>query len=106
MYAIFQVSGFQYTVEEGDIIKIPLQDAKDGSKIEFKDVLLIKKDKDTLVGTPYIAKAKVQAEILSRGKDDKVLIYKYKRRTKYRRTQGHRQDFSEIKIKKIVSTSK
>lgn len=106
MYAVFQVSGFQYTVEEGDIIKIPLQDVKDGSKIEFKDVLLIKKDKDTLVGTPYIEKAKIQAEILSQGKDDKVLIYKYKRRTKYRRRQGHRQDFSEVKIKKIVSTSK
>lgn len=106
MYAVFQVSGFQYTVEEGDVIKIPLQDAKAGDKIELKDVLLIKKDKDAMVGTPYLDKAKIQAEIVSQGKDDKVLIYKYKRRTKYRRTQGHRQDFSEIKIKKIVSSSK
>jgi large subunit ribosomal protein L21 len=106
MYAVFQVSGFQYSVEEGDIIKIPLQDAKTGAKIELKDVLLIKKDNEALVGTPYLEKAKIQAEILSQGKDDKVLIYKYKRRTKYRRSQGHRQDFSEIKIKKIVSSSK
>lgn len=103
MYAIFQVSGFQYSVEEGDTIKIPLQDAKAGDKLNLKEILLIKNDETALVGTPLLEKAKIEAEVIANGKNDKVLIYKYKRRTKYRRTQGHRQDFSEIKINKIVS---
>ena len=103
MYAVFNISGFQYSVEEGEVLKIPLQDAKVGDKFDIDEVMLIKGKADAVVGNPYIENAKIQAEVLSHGKDDKVLIYKYKRRTKYRRRQGHRQDYSEVKIKKIVS---
>lgn len=103
MYAIFNISGFQYSVEEGEVLQIPLQDAKVGDKIDINEVLLIKGNDDALVGNPYIENAKIEAEVTKHGKDDKVLIYKYKRRTKYRRTQGHRQDFSEVKINKIVT---
>ncbi len=102
MYAVFKLAGIQFSAEEGEVIKVPLQDAKQGDKIDITDVLLVKDKGDALVGTPYVSNAKIQAEVLGHGKDDKVLIYKYKRRTKYRRTQGHRQDYSEIKISKIV----
>lgn len=103
MYAVFQLSGFQYTVEEGEVIKVPLQDAKQGDKFDINEVLLVKNDNEAQVGTPFVENAKIEAEVLGQGKDDKVLIYKYKRRTKYRKSQGHRQDFSEIKINKIVT---
>ena len=103
MYAVFKLSGVQFTAQEGEVIKVPLQQAGKGEKLDITDVLLVKDKENTLVGTPYVSDAKVQAEILGHGKDDKVLIYKYKRRTKYRRRQGHRQDYSEIKIDKIVA---
>jgi large subunit ribosomal protein L21 len=103
MYAVFKLSGVQFTAQEGDVIKVPLQKADKGAKLDITDVLLIKDKDNTTVGTPYVPKAKVQAEVLGHGKDDKVLVYKYKRRTKYRRRQGHRQEFSELKIDKIVA---
>ncbi|HDL01238.1 MAG TPA: 50S ribosomal protein L21 [candidate division Zixibacteria bacterium] len=103
MYAVFQISGFQYSAQEGEVLQIPLQDAKQGDKIDISEVLLVKNNDDAIVGTPFVENAKVEAEVLGHGKNDKVLIYKYKRRTKYRRRQGHRQDYSEIKINKIVT---
>ena len=103
MYAVFKLSGIQFSAQEGDVIKVPLQPAGIGDSIDIADVLLLKDKDKTLVGTPYVSDAKIQAEILRHGKDDKVLIYKYKRRTKYRRRRGHRQDFSEIKIGKITA---
>lgn len=105
MYAVFEFSGVQYTAQEGDVLKVPFQKADPGSKIDIEQVLLIKDQDSALIGTPTVADAKIEAEIVAEGKDDKVLIYKYKRRTKYRRTQGHRQKYSEIKINKIVSPS-
>lgn len=103
MYAIFQLSGFQYRAEEGAVLQVPLQDGKEGDKIEIPEVLLVQKDDETQIGTPFVDGAKIEAEVVGHGKGDKVLIYKYKRRTKYRRTQGHRQDFTEVKINKIVA---
>ena len=103
MYAVFKLAGIQFSAEEGEVIKVPLQNAPQGDKIDITDVMLVKDKGNTLVGTPYVPDAKIQAEILGHGKDDKVLVYKYKRRTKYRRTQGHRQNYSEIKINKIVA---
>ena len=105
MYAVFKLAGIQFSAEEGETIKVPLREAQKGDKIDITDILLVKDEGNTLVGTPYVADAKIQAEVLGHGKDDKVLIYKYKRRTKYRRTQGHRQNYSEIKINKIVAPS-
>ena len=104
MYAVFNLSGFQFTVTEGETLRVPLQTGNAGDKIDINEVLLIKNDNDAVVGNPYIENAKIEAEVIGHGKDDKVLIYKYKRRTKYRRTQGHRQDYSEIKINKIVNS--
>lgn len=103
MYAIFQLSGFQYRAEEGAVLQVPLQDGKVGDKLEIPEILLVQKNDQTKIGTPFVEGAKIEAELLSHGKGDKVMIYKYKKRTKYRRTQGHRQDFTEVKIKKIVA---
>ena len=103
MYAVFHLSGFQYKGEEGAILKVPLQTVTDGNKLEITDVLLVKTGDSSVVGTPYLEGAKIEAEILRHGKNDKVRVYKYKRRTKYRLTQGHRQDFTEIRIDKIVA---
>jgi large subunit ribosomal protein L21 len=102
MYAVFQLSGFQYRAEEGTVLKVPRQNGSVGDTIDINDVLLVNQGDTSIIGTPTVAGAKVQAEIMAFEKADKVLIYKYKRRTKYRRTQGHRQPFTEVKIKKIV----
>ena len=101
MYAIFQLSGFQYTGEEGSVIRVPRQDVEKGDSIDIDEVLLVKGDGDPLVGTPFVADATIRAEVIDHGKDDKVLVHKYKRRTKYRLTRGHRQDYSDIRINKI-----
>ncbi|RKX21248.1 MAG: 50S ribosomal protein L21 [Candidatus Zixiibacteriota bacterium] len=106
MYAVFQVSGFQFNAEEGEVLRIPLQKVDKGSKLDFDEVLLLKDDDTTLIGNPLVDGAKIEAEVLEHGKDGKITIYKYKRRTKYRLTQGHRQDFSEIKINKIIAPEK
>jgi len=103
MYAVFELSGFQYRAEEGSTLKVPHRAVSVGESFEIPNVLLVKDKDTTLIGTPNIEGAKVEAEVLGNAKDDKVLIYKYKRRTKYRRTQGHRQEYTQIKIKKIVA---
>ncbi|MFQ5498498.1 MAG: 50S ribosomal protein L21 [Candidatus Zixiibacteriota bacterium] len=103
MHAVFELSGFQFTASEGDVVRVPLQDTEAGQTIDIGAILVLKTDDGSLVGTPHVADAKIEAEVLRHGKDDKVEIYKYKRRTKYRRRQGHRQDFSEIKINRIVA---
>ncbi len=101
MLAVFKVGGHQFKGEKGDVLKVSKLNLAQGDKLEIKEVLLLKDKDEVTVGTPYIANAAIEAEVVGGGKDDKVLIYKYKRRTKYRRTQGHRQDFTEIKINKI-----
>ena len=103
MYAVFKLAGVQFSAQEGEVIKVPLQKAEPGAKIDITDVMLVKNNDNTLVGTPYLSDAKIEAKLLGSGKDDKVEIYKYKRRTKYRRRQGHRQDYSEIRIDKIIA---
>ena len=102
MYALFELAGFQFKAEEGAVLKIPRLSAEN-NKLDISEVLLLQDKDKTLVGTPFVEGAMVQAEVIGSGKDDKITIYKYKRRTKYRRTQGHRQLFSEIRINKIIA---
>ena len=101
MLAVFQVAGKQFRGEKGDVLVVPNLNKDKGEKVKFDEVLMLTEKDDVTVGNPFIANASIEAEVLDSGKDDKVRIYKYKRRTKYRRTQGHRQDFTEIKISKI-----
>ncbi len=102
MYAIIGVMGFQYKVEVGEKLKVPYMNKEVGTEIEIDDVLLKHNGEDLQIGTPTVPNAKVVAEIIANGKDKKVVVFKKKRRKGYRRTKGHRQQFTEIKIKQIV----
>jgi large subunit ribosomal protein L21 len=102
MYAIMESGGLQFKVEEGKKLKIPKTEAKPGDKITFDKILLISQDeKEPLIGMPYLENARINAEVLSTGKGEKITVYKFKRRVKYRRKTGHRQEYTEVKINKI-----
>lgn len=103
MYAVFESGGLQFNAEEGSTVKVPFLSAKPGDTVSLDKVLLIKDGDNALAGFPYLDAAKVEAEVVEQGFADKVTVYKFKRRTKYRKTRGHKQKFTELKIKKIVS---
>ena len=103
-YAVIQTGGKQYKVKSGEILKIEkLLDSKPESKIEFKEILAYGDDKIIELGSPTVAGAKVEAELVKNGKNKTVLIFKKRRRHNSRRKNGHRQEYSTIKIKKIFS---
>jgi large subunit ribosomal protein L21 len=99
MYAIVESGGFQFSIKEGEKIRIPKLETKPKEKITFDKVLLVGGEK-TLIGAPYVKDAKVEAEVLSLGKGEKVTVFKFKK-VKYRRKKGHRQEYTEIRIDKI-----
>ena len=101
MYAIMETGGMQYNVQEGEKVKIPKLDAKPGKKFTFDKVLLVGGQEKPLIGTPYVKGVKIEAQVTEQGKSDKIIVFKFKRRTKYRRKKGHRQPYTEILIKKI-----
>ena len=97
-YVIFTTGGAQFRAEPGVTIKVPLLDAKPGDEVAFDNVLVASDGKSVQTGTPKIKGAKVTAEVVRHGKGKKVRIFRFARRTGYRRHAGHRQDFTEIKI--------
>ncbi len=101
MYAIVESCGRQYKVSEGDTIFFEKLDAKEGEKITFDNVVLVSDDKDVKIGTPYVKGAKVEGTVISHGKGKKIIVYKYKAKKNYRRTQGHRQPYTKVEIKSI-----
>jgi large subunit ribosomal protein L21 len=103
MRAIIETGGMQFPVEEEAVIRVPKLDTKVGQKIDFDKVLLVSGDDKFSVGKPYIEGAVVSGEVMDHGKGDKILVFKFKRRRKYRKTTGHRQDYSEVKIEKITA---
>ena len=103
-YAVIKTGGKQYKVKSGEILKIEkLPDSKPETKIEFKEVLAYGDDKFIEVGSPLISGAKVEAELVKNGKNRTILIFKKRRRHNSRRKNGHRQEFSMIRINKIFS---
>ena len=105
-FAVIQTGGKQYKVSKGDtfsIEKIKTNGTlyKKGDKLSFDKVLLVDDGKDTTIGTPYIAGAKVDAEIIDIGRSRKVLVMKYKQKSRYLRRNGHRQPFFKVKITSI-----
>jgi large subunit ribosomal protein L21 len=100
MYAIVESGGFQFNVKEGERVRIPRLEAIPNEKITFDKVLLVGGEKP-LIGAPYVNDARVEGEVLSQGKAEKVTVFKFKRRVKYRRKKGHRQHYTEVKINKI-----
>ena len=103
-YAVIQTGGKQYKVKASDILKIEkLENSKSNSKIEFKEILAYGDDKKIEVGAPLLDGAKVEAELIKNGKNRTILIFKKRRRKNSRRKNGHRQQYSLIKISKIFS---
>ena len=105
MYAIIESCGRQYKVAEGDVVFFEKLDVEEGKKVTFDNVVLVSDDKKVEVGTPYVKSVKVEGKVVSHGKGKKVLVYKYKAKKNYRRTQGHRQPYTKVEIKKIKTAS-
>ncbi|MGI6092125.1 MAG: 50S ribosomal protein L21 [Veillonellaceae bacterium] len=101
MYAIIETGGKQYRVSEGDVLTIEKLDTNEGETVEFDRVLTVVKDSELILGKPVIADAKVTAKVLEHGKGKKILVFKYKAKSNYRRRQGHRQPFTKVVIEKI-----
>ena len=103
-YAIIQTGGKQYKVKAGEILKIErLIDSKPDTKIEFKEILAYGDDKIIEVGSPVVVGSKVEADLIENSKDRTILIFKKRRRQNSRRKNGHRQQYSLIRINKIFS---
>ena len=102
MIAVVETGGKQYQISPGSIIRIEKLKAKKGEEVVLDKVLMLKEDDgETLVGNPLIAKARVTAEVLRQDRAKKIIVYKFKRRKNYHRKYGHRQAFTELKIKEI-----
>jgi len=98
MLAVIKTGGKQYLIKPGDKIKVEKLDKKEGTEISFSDVLLLEKNKKIEIGTPKVKTATVEAKILKHGKRDKLIIFKYKAKKRYKRKIGHRQPYTEIEI--------
>jgi large subunit ribosomal protein L21 len=101
MYALVEFKGQQFKAEKGAVLKVGKVDAEPGADIDIDSVLLVSGD-TVKVGTPYVSGAKVSATVESHGKDKKITVFKYMPKKDYRRKQGHRQQYSLIKIKDIA----
>jgi large subunit ribosomal protein L21 len=100
--AIIETGGLQFTVTEGETLEVPRLSGEVGGKVVFDRVLFAADGDAKHVGTPTLAEAKVEAEIVAHGRERKVQIYKHKKRTGYRRKTGHRQDFTRVKITGMI----
>ena len=101
-YAIVETGGKQYKVAPGQKVDVDRLAVAEGEDIELSKVLLIADGKDTVVGNPTIDGAKVVATCLGEGKGDKVIVFKYKPKVRYRRKKGHRQFYARLEIKEII----
>ena len=104
MYAVFQTGGKHFRAEPGARLRIPSLDVKPGDSVTFDHVLLAADGaEDVKVGTPIVDGALVKAEVIRHGRTKKIIVFKRKRRKGYRKKQGHRQNFTEIRIDEIVA---
>ena len=101
MYAVMKIGGKQYKVCPEDIIKVEKLDAEPGDTLEIKEITLVEKDGELLVGSPFVDGATIVAKVLRHGKNKKQVVFFYRHKTTYRRKKGHRQNHTEIKIDSI-----
>ena len=102
-YAIIRTGGKQFRVSPGDIIRVPtLADKKEGDTIEFEEVLVAGSDDGVRIGAPTIDGARVTATVLKNGRGPKIIVFKFKRRKHFKRTKGHRQGFTAVKIDSVA----
>ena len=102
MYAVFRTGGKQFRAEPGRRLLIPVLAAEPGETVTFEDVLVAGDGEKVSIGLPLVSGASVTAEVLRHGRDKKVIIFKRKRRKNYRKKQGHRQGFTEIRVAEVV----
>jgi large subunit ribosomal protein L21 len=102
IYAIIEVGGKQYKVAPKQTVEVERLDVPEGDIVELDKVLFIRGDKDTLVGSPIIKGAKVVATSLGEAKGEKVIVFKYKSKVRYRRKKGHRQTYTKLLVNEIV----
>jgi large subunit ribosomal protein L21 len=102
MHAVFRTGGKQFRAEPGERIRIPSLEAEAGDVVTFDDVLLLSDGESVTVGVPVVAGASVKAEVVAHGRGPKVIVFKRKRRKGYRRKQGHRQGYTEIRVDEIL----
>lgn len=104
MYAIIRDRGMQYRVEQGQVLTIDLiESAEAGSQIELGEVLLVGDGETVKVGAPLVRGALVRAEVLSEQKGEKIIVFRYRNKKRYRRRTGHRQRYTQIKINEIIA---
>ena len=103
MYAVIMTGGKQYRVETGDKIKIERLEADAGSSVDFDRVLMVGEGQEVKIGAPYVDGGKVSATVCSHGRHRKIKVVKFKRRKGYMRTQGHRQDYTEVEVTGIAA---
>jgi len=101
MYAIVDSGGKQYRVKEGDILKVEKLAGEVGDNVSFDKILMFSDDENVNIGTPLLEDVTVNGHIVEQGKAKKIIVFKYKRRKRYRRKQGHRQQFTAVKIDNI-----
>jgi large subunit ribosomal protein L21 len=101
MYAVIASGGKQYKVREGEILKLEKLDGQVGSEVAFDQVLLLSDGEAVKIGQPTLADVAVRGHIMEQGREKKILVFKYKRRKRYRRKQGHRQSYTAVKIDRI-----
>ena len=106
MYALVNYSGNQILVKEGEQTKIPFTDQKVGSKLVFDNVLFVDDGETKIIGSPYIKSYSIDANIVSHGKDKKIIVFKKKRRKGYQKKNGHRQNYTLVQVDKISSSKK
>ena len=100
MIAVIKTGGKQYLVQPGDKIKVEKLEKKEGETFSFTDVLLVEKNKKVEIGNPLV-KAEVEAKVLSHGKGDKIIVFKYKSKKRFKVKRGHRQPFTLVEIEAI-----
>ena len=102
MYAVFATGGKQYRVSPGDTLRVEKLDAQLGDAVEFDQILLISRDGDVTLGAPTVPSAKVVGQVVEHGRGPKITIFKKKRRKQYKRTNGHRQAYTALRIERIA----
>jgi large subunit ribosomal protein L21 len=103
MYAVINTGGKQYKVSPGDVVRVESLEAKKGDTVEITDVYMIADGDNVSVGKPMLKSAKVTAEVVEQGRGEKLIIFKHRRRKGYRNTNGHRQNYTAIKVKEITA---
>ena len=102
MYAMVEIKGNQYRAEKGAVLTVQRVPSEKGDVVEFDSVLMLRDENSVKIGEPYVAGARVKAVVEDHLRDDKVIVHKYRRRKRYRRTRGHRQQYTLLRVEEIT----